>query len=456
MAKIPIVQVAIADLLLDDRNPRLLGQGGATQQELALVLLQQVGVDSLLRLAKDILDEGIDPLMLTAVLPTGDKRGKRYRVLEGNRRLLALMALEAPSLVSPVLRPFQVKRLNGYSAQYASAPVEELNCALFEKREDADHWLLLRHTGLNKGVGLMGWGNDEQDLFNAHVKGKRSRAGQVRDFVEAAGLLSEDAKASDRKVTTTVQRMADFPYWREKVGIDRVRGDIVALYPKEEVAKGLTRLVEDLLTGKLNVSDFHQREGRVAYADSLRPKDRPKRSTKLPEPVLLADLTAGKAKPTPVQRPSRRAQGTKTRTTVIPAEDRLTIDPPRINEIYTELGSLNAEKFTNAAAVLLRVFIELSVDQFIEQRSLMTEEALRNAPLGKKLREAVDHMHQEGDVSGPLKRAIHSVASGNAGVLAPSVPTFHLYVHNQYAFPKPSELYRAWTELSPFLEQIWR
>ena len=389
------MQVSVVDLLLDDENPRLLKEGGATQQDIAVLLVQRIGADVLLRLAKDILGNGIDPLMLTAVMPTADQRGRRYRVLEGNRRLLALMALDAPSLVSPVMKPAQMKRLSSYNADYAQDPVDTINCVLFEKREDADHWIGLRHTGFNNGVGLMGWGTKEQDVFNERVKGKRSPAGQILDFVEAAGMLSVTAKASTQRVTTTVGRMASTPHWRDKAGIGLVRGQIVALYPETEVAKSLTRLVEDLLTGKINVSGLHSVGEREAYADSLKPRDRPKASTALDEPVLLTDLTSGVKNPRKVSTKNRKRDNAKRRTAVIPSDDRLDIDPKRINDIYTELASLNAERYTNASSVLLRVFVELSVDHMIEDEDLMTEEEMRTQPLAKRMKTVVRHLQRK-------------------------------------------------------------
>ena len=449
------MQVSVVDLLLDDENPRLLNEGGATQQDIAVLLVQRVGADVLLRLAKDILGNGIDPLMLTAVMPTADQRGRRYRVLEGNRRLLALMALDAPSLVSPVMTAGQMKRLSSYNAEYAQDPIDTVNCVLFEKRRDADHWIGLRHTGFNNGVGLMGWGTKEQDIFNERVKGKRSPAGQILDFVEAAGMLSLAAKASDRRVTTTGGRMAGTPHWRDKAGIGLVRGEIVALYPEREVAKSLTKLVEDLLTGKINVSGLHSVQEREAYADTLKPKDRPKASTALDEPVLLADLTLGVKNPRKASIKNNKRGNTKRRTAIIPSDDRLEIDPKRINDIYTELASLNAERYTNASSVLLRVFVELSVDHVIEDKDLMTEENMRNQPLAKRMKVVVRHLHNEGTVSAKLKKAIEGIADGS-GVLVPGVPTFNQYVHNQYSLPKPSELQRSWDELAPFMAKIWK
>src|SRR2546430_179891 len=95
-----VVNIATADLLFDENNPRL-SAPQPSQQDAALELTRQQG-DNIVRLAADIVDNGLDPMMLTAVIASGDRR-KRYTVLEGNRRLLALRALETPALISPAL-----------------------------------------------------------------------------------------------------------------------------------------------------------------------------------------------------------------------------------------------------------------------------------------------------------------------------------------------------------------
>ncbi|MBK8279612.1 MAG: hypothetical protein IPK94_05600 [Saprospiraceae bacterium] len=43
---------------------------------------------------------------------------------------------------------------------------------------------------------------------------------------------------------------------------------------------------------------------------------------------------------------------------------------PKVNAIYHELLKLDVTKFTNAAGVLFRVFVELSVDSYIEEHKL--------------------------------------------------------------------------------------
>jgi hypothetical protein len=109
------------------------------------------------------------------------------------------------------------------------------------------------------------------------------------------------------------------------------------------------------------------------------------------------------------------------------------------------------EQFPNGAAVLLRVFVELSVDHFIDDRKLQVS---GNNPLAKRLKLVATTLESEGAVSEKLRKAVEQVANGPSP-LAPGVSTFHQYVHNQYTFPKPRELYLAWDELQPFMEQVW-
>jgi hypothetical protein len=447
-----VVRIPIVDLLLDSENPRLPGER-ATQQETALNLAQQQG-DNLVRLAQDIVEYGVDPTSLPAVVATKDRR-KSYRVIEGNRRVLALRALETPSLISPVLSSASTKRLNELATKYAKQPLTSLECALFDTEEDARHWIFLRHTGENQGVGLVGWGADEQDRFRARHAGVRRPAGQILDFVDKAGDLSDAARSSKQKVLTTLDRLIKTPYARERLGVEVVEGQVVALHPAEQVAPALTRVVEDLKTGVVGVPDLYKVHHRQRYIDSLPKKVLPKKSTKLDSPVVLDDLAAGKAKPRTVTPARPRRKKPVTRTTVIPKTSVLDVGPPRINAIYNELLGLNAEQFPNACSVLLRVFIELSVDHVIEAEGLMTDEQMRNTALAKRLKAVVGHLHSNGKVPAKLKQAVERVADGNQSILGAGVPTFNKYVHNQYVYPRPGELYTTWDELGPFMEKVW-
>ena len=61
--------------------------------------------------------------------------------------------------------------------------------------------------------------------------------------------------------------MIETTYVKEKLGIDVIDGEVVSWYPAEEVVKGLTKIVEDLLTKKKSVNDLYYAKQRKAYVD---------------------------------------------------------------------------------------------------------------------------------------------------------------------------------------------
>jgi hypothetical protein len=446
-----IVDIKISDLLLDVENPRY--PEVARNQQVAATALAEKHPTHILKLAADVVEKGLDPTTLPAVVATGDKRKKRYRLLEGNRRMLAIKALETPTLVSAALSPAASKKLTELSKQFAKNPVSTVKCVLFDNEEEAEPWVWLRHTGENEGVGLVSWGAKEKERYKARRDGKLKPTGQVIEFVEKYGSLSAEAQASNQKITTNVERMIETTYVKEKLGFDVINGEVVSWYPRDEVVKGLTRIVDDLLTRKKSVNDLYYAHQRKDYVDSFTRRYLPKKRAMLDEPVVLNDLTAGKSKPRKVpaaQKPKKPKP--KSRTTV--AGDGLDVTTPRINDIYIELLTLNAETHPNACAVLLRVFVELSVDHYLEEKKVLSEHKISKEPLKVRIKAVAKHLKGSGSLSNSLLKAINAVADSQS-VLAPGLVTFHQYVHNKYMFPKPSELYAGWDELMPFMEKIW-
>jgi hypothetical protein len=84
---------------------------------------------------------------------------------------------------------------------------------------------------------------------------------------------------------------------------------------------------------------------------------------------LLVLLLVRQSQPpqNPRKKPNRNLQGARP---LSQKRQRSTSPPPRINAIYYELLSLAVEQYPNACAVLLRVFVELSIDHFGEEYKL--------------------------------------------------------------------------------------
>jgi len=178
----------------------------------------------------------------------------------------------------------------------------------------------------------------------------------------------------------------------------------------------------------------------------------PNTTKEFKDPVPLADLELGKARPRPRgPRPKPKPKPTQ-RTALIPPTCRINPQPPRINAIYNELLSLSVDTHPNATAVLLRVFVELSVDHFIAQNALTVKDS---AKLFEKLRLVAQHLRTAGKIPEQLKKAVDRIAGTKHTIIGASTVTFNQYVHNAYVYPKPTELFAAWDELQPFLEKVW-
>lgn len=455
---IEFTELPLSALLLDVRNARL-KDTQPTQQAALLALARQEG-KKLLELARSIVEQGrLDPLSPMGVVPADD-RALEYVVVEGNRRLVALKGLETPALIAAAFDAKSQRELQRLSQQYRVNPVGSVRCAVFETEPESVEWITLRHDGQSGGKGLVQWGSDEKDRFRArHGDQPRSPAGQIIDFVEERGLLSEEAKASRRGILSNLERMLSSRAICDALGISIAPGgkSVVMHYPADEVARSLTRVVEDLRTAAIKVGDIYYAPDREAFAHRFPETARPRSETRLVAPVALGAETG--ASPTP----QKKSPGSKRdkappaptpRATLIPSSCRLNIPALRVNLIYHELLRLDLASFANSCAVMLRVFLELSADQYVEQHQLLDDSTMKSTTLGKKLKLVAQDLRAKNKISLLLQETVESI-SDKSKVLAISAVTFNQYVHNPYSHPQASDLRSAWDELQPFMEALW-
>ena len=243
-----------------------------------------------------------------------------------------------------------------------------MSCVVFEAREEARHWIELKHTGQNEGAGLVPWGAAEAERFRRH-SGQRSPHVQILDFLEVRNYISADTRRNTP--VTSLKRLISTPYVHEKLGIEIRDGHVTTKLSATEVAKGLKSIVEDLASQRTRTGDIYHSKDRVAYINGLHSDALPDLSKATQELLSLEDtVITHPAKPatTPRSKPSQRK-----RSTLIPARGfALRISQERLNEIYHELRRLDIYDYTNAVSVLFRVFLELSVDEYIDNNTLGT------------------------------------------------------------------------------------
>src|SRR5437016_2430947 len=184
------ISIRPADLLIDEENPRISQPNSGQHKALqALASHQQRKVQML---ARDIVRYGVDPSNLPIVMPFKDDL-KRYVVLEGNRRLTALKALENPEFLVDAVDRSVLTEIRRLSREYQENPMDTVQCLVVKDREEARHWIELRHTGENEGAGVVPWGSDESARFRARTGGLEIHS-QALNFLEDNRYLTPEQR----------------------------------------------------------------------------------------------------------------------------------------------------------------------------------------------------------------------------------------------------------------------
>jgi hypothetical protein len=432
------LEIPVSDLLIDVENPRL-NQPNVGQRDAQRQLAKHVG-SKFLKLAEDIVEFGLSPADLPIVMP--NKGDSRYIVVEGNRRLVALKGLENPDSMAGAVTPNILTALRKLSAQYQQNPIESINCAVVKDRDEARHWMLLRHVGGHAGAGIEPWGHEESIRY-------RARSGAVEPHLQALDFLEKrgDLKPEHRRNVpgTNLKRLLSTPEVREKLGVDIRDKTFIVLGNENQVSKALLHVVNDLASGKTKVEDIYTKDKRIAYANSL------------PANIIVkptAKSGQGASDGTGAQPHAKRtatAKLPKLRNKLIPRDCVLTVTDSRIARIEQELRALNFEDYTNAVAVLFRVFVELSVDAYITKHNIQVGE---RTPLTKKIDDACTHLVTRQKLNKEQARPVRRAAQADS-FLAPSTTLLNGYVHSQYIFPAPGDLRAHWDNLQPFFTAIW-
>src|ERR1035441_9079455 len=359
--------ISPAALLIDLQNPRI--PYDTSNQRDGLRAVAALQNEKILRLADSIVAHGLNPAELPIVM-LADDEPERYRVLEGNRRLTALRALENPEVFVGALAPGVLDQVRKLSLRYQQNPIPEVQCHVVKGRSDADYWIKIRHTGQNSGAGIVDWDSDQASRFYARSGGALRLHTRLLDFLEARGRLSSTER--QRIKTTSFRRLVETPEVRDRIGIEMHKdGGLRFLADEATVIEALLYIINDLGLPERKVGDIYTREQRVEYAEKLpvgTPVAGEGQKTNTASQAHQPKTAAAIAKRVPLARMKRL------RERLIPSDCLLRIGNPRIRRIEIELRGLDLKEYTNAIAVLFRVFIELSVDAYIEKEGLPRSE----------------------------------------------------------------------------------
>jgi len=438
-------------LLIDTRNPRL-PEFKKSQREALLEIFSGYR-PKILNLAQDIVSFDLNPAELPIVIPK-QRDSDCFIVLEGNRRIIALRILENPDLVSEQLTSSQKAKLHKLADQYQDEPITEVNCVVMASREDAQHWIHLRHTGENEGAGLVPWAAEERSRF-LEREGEREPYRQVLDFLARRNELSLEERSN--VPVTSLRRLLSTPEVRSRLGLDLRQGLLRTRLPENEVAKGLLRVLEDLISGEIHTKDIYLADDRRAYIAGLPANELPDSSLGAETLQDLDDIGSAskgdRKRRAEKHKRKKKSGGFPTqRRTLIPQGCSLTIGEPRISRISQELRKLRISDYPNGVSVLFRVFLELSLDAFLKQESRPVKQDYR---LRQKLKEVADFLGQTNRLTKDQLKPVRRAAQRDQAFPAASISTFNEYVHSRALQPNTDDLLTAWEEFQPVFETIW-
>jgi hypothetical protein len=248
---------------------------------------------------------------------------------------------------------------------------------------------------------------------------------------------------------TTLDRLLSTPSVRTEIGFHIEKGKLTTELPAEEAIKPLKRIVLDLSEKKVTVTDLKRVKQQEEYIAKMKAADRPDLKAKTGTANPVENITRKDFKPTPTTTTTKvRVVRPAARTHLVPKGCKLNVTVPKMAGIYGELATLLLSKHVHAIGVLLRVFLEMSVDEYL----VKTAGASLTFKEPKSGRMIDNHMVSKGADDKDFK-GIRTAMNDTHHPF--SIETLHAYIHNRFFTPLDTHLTTAWDNAQPLFERIW-
>lgn len=260
------------------------------------------------------------------------------------------------------------------------------------------------------------------------------------------------------KVFTTLERVFDSSVGREylKVVPDPDHG-LRGTTTKAGFLRAFRRLVEDVALGRQSSRTLNTNEDIKRYFNSWDNKELPDENG---GSFVPADVIKGESVASPARRNLSAAVLTKSRqipSTVLPRDFKVRFGNERLSDIRRELVKLKRDDFPNAGAVLLRVFFELAVLNYLERTgdlpSIVVElekKEGRKLPYGtptmKQLVPVITRIAKQKLRSSDALKVEKAIRYDSSAPF--TISELHGFVH-QSDLPSPRDILQFWSRTEP-------
>jgi hypothetical protein len=433
VTKTEFMHLSIDQLLLDLENPRL---GSLANQSHALESIIRLNQKHFKNLANSIKTHGLDPGDSLYVIE--DEDSDDYVVVEGNRRLSALMVLSNPAVLeSTSLSAAEKKNLNGLATGFKRSLVEPIRCTLFQERSEANAWIYRRHTGSAEGEGRINWSSLEIQRFS----GDRTVLDIIEFMHRNGGYSSEDWDAVHDALSTNssvLKRILESKACRELLGLTTRGKRTIPEYTAstEFVVQALRILFDDIQKGNVNTRTLNKAAEIETYLATLRdalntphhgdgkPKafrDVQREDKKQPFQSNETSGTADKrsqedkqsATANEAQARPKTTRSRSPRSTLAPKSHEFKQpETTKGKALVREASYLNADEYPLASAFLLRSFLEHTIDTYIWTNNIPRLENNKELTLQQRAERVIQHIIDNKVAPANLLRGVRSTLTG--------------------------------------------
>jgi hypothetical protein len=444
--------ITIKNLSLWDENARFPDKYfNKTEKELIEYFLSKKDF-KLAELAEEVVNEFDLPQLEKLVIY--ELNGKNI-VLEGNRRLAVYKLLDNPELTDNTKLK---NKLNGLKSRIKIDDNFKLECLITKDKDQGLRYIDRKHL---RGNNEVSWGDNER----AHHNARRGNASQKELLKVAITKKIKDLDFPEELkeqvlghgfVTTFWRLIEQNPAW-STFGFSLNDNGELQTKDKEFDEKLKVIIFDVLQKGKfnnklfsrLNTKEIESYLKQITKDDYKRVADEIKKQTKtnLFGKESTSILTNNGT--------NRSVPKSSLRGYLIPKTCVFIINETKINNVYCELKNnllLDDSKNSvpNAAGVLFRVFLEISIDYFWEKNGKTFKD---DTKLAGKITIVADHMEKNKIADSKQLKNIRTVATDKNNLLA--IENFHSYVHSYKSQPSPNDLKIKWDNLQEFFEILW-
>jgi hypothetical protein len=469
----PTKPLTVASLQLDHRNPRL-GRGAAELEPRQIVQLLFLH-DKALDIAESIATRGYFPNEPLLAI----KEGAHHVVVEGNRRLAALKALADPTVLEGALQ----RKLKSLAERITdTAALKFVPVTVAPDRRATDRQIAGRHVG----TPVLAWEAESRATFILTKLEEGYTTAQLKDElgfsasdVQAARQtkaiaemtraldLADDVKkkleSPHAKVLSTIERVFDSTVGREFMHAqpDADHGLRIST-SKEEFARAMARLVTDVATGRQTSRNLNSNEDIKKYFHGWKSDEWPKASGRSLYPSAITGSAASTIPPATGGKGGAPKKMRKKSETVLPRDFKVNYGAHRLGTIRDELVRIKRDEFPNAGAVLLRVFVELAVTDYLERTGelnvLVADLKSKNKlpgsgqPSMRHLAEAIIKVAKKELDTKAAEQVEKALKVDKAARF--NLSELHSFVHNSQDHPTGHDLLQFWKRTEPLFRRM--